>query len=118
MAEYDLSEFIGGDDVYKIKDSVARSAIENMNKIFTNVNVPISSWISDASYADYPYKAVITCQGITSNYFAEVIFDVTEATSGIFAPITNSDTNSVIIYASEIPSNNFNIPIIKCTKVD
>ncbi len=79
---------------------------------FTNVAVAVASWVSSATYTDYPYQATITCTGMDSTYVPSVIFNVTEATSGSFAPVSTSGTDSVIIYANAIPSAAITIPTI------
>lgn len=82
----------------------------------SNVSVAKSAWTSSTTYADYPYQASITVSGCTSNHVPEVIFSVTDAVSGTFAPICVSGTNKVTIYATEKPSANMTIPTIECRK--
>jgi hypothetical protein len=79
---------------------------------FTNVAVAVNSWVSSATYTDYPYQAVISCTGVDSTYIPSVVFDVTEATSGSFAPVSTSGANSITIYANAIPSAAITIPTI------
>ena len=66
-------------------------------KIFTNVSA--SSWVSDSTYANYPYRCDINCVGITADSIVEVIFAMDEATSGNYAPICASSLNTVTIYS-------------------
>jgi hypothetical protein len=40
---------------------------------------------------------------------------MTDATSGIFAPISESDLNKIFVWASEIPDHNV-VVNIKCSK--
>lgn len=80
--------------------------------IFTSVAVAVASWVSSATYTDYPYQAVITCTGMDATYVPSVMFDAVEATSGVFAPVSLSGANSVTIYANAIPSAAITIPTI------
>ena len=82
--------------------------------IFTNVSV--DTWVEDTTYEDYPYRADIPCE-VTSDYVADVTFDIAEATSGNYAPICITGDGIVSIFASEIPSDTIVIPTIKCVKV-
>lgn len=82
----------------------------------SNVTVATSAWVSDSTYADFGFKADITFSGCSSDYFADVVFAPTEAMSGKFAPICETGTNKVTIYASEVPSASITIPTIKVVK--
>ena len=89
----------------------------------TNVQVLTTDWVDESSgggtptYADYPFRADITIQGVTTDYSPDVRFGLDEAVSGIFAPIADTGTNKVMIYASEQPSATVTIPVIICTNV-
>lgn len=89
-----------------------------------DVSVNTNQWVSDNTYAEYPYKATIT---ITTGWpkidtVMEVVFNVSEAVSGNFAPVCNAYVDNSIgvnyvlkveIYAKEIPSSTITIPLIK-----
>lgn len=53
---------------------------------------------------------------MTADYYADVVFDAVNASSGIFAPICSSGVNIVTIWANEIPEETITIPTIKATK--
>lgn len=80
--------------------------------IFNSVSVAVASWVSSATYTDYPYQAVISCMGMDATYVPSVIFDASDATSGIYAPVSLSGANSVTIYANAVPSAAITIPTI------
>lgn len=86
------------------------------SKIFSNVSVATSAWTSDTTYTDYPYKATITCSGVTANHVPTVNFALDDAISGNFAPVALSGTNTVTIYATEKPTSAITIPSIVCVK--
>lgn len=90
------------------------------NKVlsFTNKTVSTSSWASDTTYTDFPYRAAVACEGVTAKHYAEVSFSPADAMSGSFAPVAASYDGGVYIYASEIPAAALTIPTIVCTPVE
>ena len=77
--------------------------------LFTNVTA--SNWVSDNTYSDYGYKCDITCNGITSSSIVHIMFDITEATSGDYAPVCVTSSNTVTIYGKV--NTSITIPTIK-----
>lgn len=63
-------------------------------------NVQASTWVSDSTYSEFPYKCVLTCSGVTANDYAEVVFDVEQASSGTYAPVCETGTNTVTIWSA------------------
>ena len=82
----------------------------------SSISVATTSWASDATYADYGYKATISVSGVTTSYSAQVNFSPTEVISGIFASFTSTGAGVVYVWASEVPSSAINVDII-ATKV-
>ena len=76
--------------------SSAIAGKQNKNLKFENVSA--SSWTSDTEFADYGYKCTIALSGVDSNDYAEVVFGVTEATSGNYAPICRTYNGGVYIW--------------------
>lgn len=74
-------------------------------------DVVANNWVSDATYTDYPYKADLTCQGVTADDIANVMFDGDEAVSGNYAPFCETSTNTVTIYGKS--NTSITIPIIR-----
>lgn len=83
----------------------------------SNISVPTSAWVSDVTYAEYPFRASIPIDGCTVNHIPEITFALADATSGNFAPIADTYDGGVYIYAAEQPSDAITIPTIKLTKV-
>ena len=81
---------------------------------FNNVSVATSAWVSDSTYTDYAYKAVISLNGVTADMFPEVVFLPDDVASGNFAPVVVSAAGSVTIYAKAVPSSAVTIPSIVC----
>ena len=85
-------------------------------KIFSGVSVAASAWVSDSTYAAYPYAASIACPGVTASHVPEVVFGATEAASGNFAPVALSGSGTVKIYAATKPTAAITVQSITCFK--
>mgnify|MGYP000434279702 CR=1 FL=1 len=85
-------------------------------KIFSGVSVAASAWVSDSTYAAYPYAAPIACPGVTASHVPEVVFGATEAASGNFAPVALSGSGTVKIYAATKPTAAITVQSITCIK--
>ena len=73
-----------------------------------------STWTSDSTYADFPYRCDITCSGVTADMYAEVVFDLSQATSGNYAPVCETKSNVVSIWSKTNAS--ITVPTILITK--
>ena len=80
--------------------------------LFSNVSISAASFVSDATYEEYGYRAQITLTGVTASMVPEVIFGLDDAVSGIFAPIVESISGGIYLYASEQPSDATTVPTI------
>lgn len=87
---------------------------EKKKLMFFNQLVAVSSFVSDGTYSDYPYRAAISLSGVTSGMIPEVILGLTDAVSGIFSPVSATYNGGVYIYATDKPSGNITIPTIIC----
>ncbi len=85
-------------------------------KIFSGVSVAASAWVSDSTYAAYPYAASIACPGVTASHVPEVVFGATEAASGNFAPVALSGSGTVKIYAATKLTAAITVQSITCIK--
>ena len=81
----------------------------------TFTDVSASTWVSDTTYTDYPYKCVLTCSGVLATDFAEVVLGVTEAVSGNYAPICLTAADSVTIYSKV--NTTITIPTINIVRI-
>ena len=63
----------------------------------------VVDWESDTTYTSlgFTYKGTIYVNGCTSSHSANVTFDLTTATSGKVAPICETDTDAVYVWAKE-----------------
>ena len=62
-------------------------------------NVSVSNWVADTTYADYAYRAEIANTKITEKSVVSVIYNVTEALSGNYAPVCQTVDGAIYIYS-------------------
>ena len=84
------------------------------DKVLKFTNKTVSSWVSDNTYEDYPYRSDISCSGVTAEMYAEVVFNVAQSTSGKYAPVCETKSNVVSVWSSE--NTSITIPTIIITK--
>nr|DAG79911.1 MAG TPA: hypothetical protein [Caudoviricetes sp.] len=87
-------------------------AADAVKLTFTNTVVEAASFAADETYGDFPYRAAVPLTGAAEAMTPEVVFGVTDAMSGTFAPVAESYAGGVYIYATEIPSAAITIPTI------
>lgn len=78
--------------------------------IYTDINVTQDMYSNDNTYDEYPYTVTINLEQVTFLSFANVVFNIYDATSGNFAPIVETFNGYINIYAKEIVETN--IPTI------
>lgn len=74
-------------------------------------NRGVTTWASDSTYADYPYKGTINITGVTDADGVEVTFSNADATSGNYSPICATFNGGVYIW-SKTQDANIVIPTI------
>lgn len=96
------------------KDAVTaqKLAADAVKLTFTNTTVEAASFAADETYGDFPYRAAVPLMGAAEAMTPEVVFGVTDAMSGTFAPVAESYAGGVYIYAAELPSAAVTIPTI------
>lgn len=82
--------------------------------VATSITISTSSWASNTTYSDYPFRASVAITDVTTSYVPEVIFNMTDATGGNFAPVCETYNGGVYIYAKEKPTATVTIPVIEC----
>ena len=138
--EYKIKQTSGFGQMNIINNYRIPRGTYSANYLQENKSVNKSAWVASSEYSQYPYQAEIDIAslGWLKNRFpvkpvksmdkitADIVFDVREALSGIFAPVcsvvkpASDDENvKVRIYASEDMTNyaydNIIIPTIKLT---
>ena len=90
-------------------------AAEAKPLVFSQKAVDVSAWKEDYTHEDFPYRASVLCNGVTANHFPTVVFYPADAISGNFAPIAETYSNGIYIYAKTKPESTLTIPNIVCT---
>lgn len=122
MAEKVTTPFVAINDFSELEAAVEEGYLVDANLVrkltltFQNKTVRIANWVEDSTYEDYPYRATVSCSGVDANYIPYVNFDVADAISGLFAPVANTASNKVYIYANRIPDSDITIPTIQCIR--
>lgn len=70
------------------------------DKVLKFENVAASSWVSDSTYTDFPFRCDMACTGVTADNFAEVVFSLEQATGGNYAPLCATGTGIVSIWSA------------------
>ena len=84
------------------------------DKVLKFTDLTASSWASDTTYADFPYRCDVATSGVTSSMFAEVVFSLAQASSGDYAPICETKSGAVSVWSKKNVS--ITIPTILITK--
>ena len=103
------------EDAFNNIDQIVEGALNNKgSEAIKFTNITASNWVSDSTYPSFPYRCDITCNNVTSEDYAEVIFDVAQATSGQYSPVCETGNNIVSIWATI--DHSIKIPAIVITK--
>lgn len=73
-----------------------------------------STWVADTTYSDFGYRCDLACSDVTSDMYAEVVFEVAQAASGNYAPICETSSGIVSIWSSV--QDAITVPVIIITK--
>lgn len=100
----------------ELQDLESGVGVELKKLQFNNVVVPASAFLTDATSEDYPFRASVPLEGVLESMIPEVIFGISDATSGNFAPVAETYNGGVYLYASDLPEGTVTIPVIICWK--
>ncbi len=79
-------------------------APDAVRRRFENVSVPVASFVSDTTYADYPYRATVPLAGVIASMVPDVTFSVAALADCDFAPVAECYAGGIYIYASSAPT--------------
>lgn len=91
----------------------AKKADERLDKLEGNapkwleLTLPVSGWTNDSGDTAYPYKYVLTVDGMTASSRADLILDSASIILGVtcgFCNETETDTDSVIFKSTKVPA--------------
>lgn len=100
----------------ELADLEAGTAVELKKLLFTDTSVPVSAFVADSTYQDYPFRAAIALTGVLDTMIPEVVLAVADAIDGNFAPVAATYNGGVYLYAASVPESAITIPTIICWK--
>lgn len=100
----------------ELADLEAGTGVELKKLQFNDVSVPMSNFVADTTYEDYPFRATVPLVGVLESMIPEVIFGLSDAISGLFAPIAETYNGYVYLYATDAPEADVTVPVIICWK--
>lgn len=89
-------------------------APDAVRRRFENVSVPVASFVSDTTYADYPYRATIPLAGVIASMVPDVTFSIAALADCEFAPVAECYAGGIYIYASSAPTAAVLIDSVVC----
>lgn len=92
----------------------AGTGVELAKLKFEDTTVEASAFASDTTYEDYPYRAAVELEAVTSGMTPEVVFPVAALADNDFAPVAECYTGGIYIYAADMPESDITIPTIIC----
>lgn len=87
-------------------------AADAVKLTFSSTSVPAASFVSDSTYTDFPYRAAVALTGVSSSMIPEVVFGVSDAMSGNYAPVAEAYDGGIYLYAAAVPDAAITIPTI------
>ena len=112
------NKYLDEDDVVYLTTDIktlSDVAYEKKKLVFNNIRVATSSFVSDLTYDDYPYRASIALTNVTDSMYPQVAFNLIDAICGIYAPISETYNGGTYIYANQIPEATSSITIDEVT---
>lgn len=94
----------------------AGTAVELKKLVFANTTVPVSAFVADSTYQDYPFRAAVALENVLSSMIPNVVYSVAALTDNNFAPVAECYNGGVYIYADSKPTNPVAIDTIICWK--
>lgn len=100
----------------ELSDLEAGTAVELKKLTFADTTVPVSAFVADSTYQDYPFRAAVTLANVIASMIPNVVYSVAALTDNNFAPVAECYNGGVYIYADSKPTNPVAIDTIICWK--
>lgn len=76
-------------------------------------NVATSAWTRDTTtYPDYPYKATLSCPGVTTAHFVQVCFAPEHVINYVPAPVCQAGKDTVTVWMMIDPGASITVPTV------
>ena len=108
------SDTIGSGSATYLTAATAAATYQTKRITFTNTSVAANAWTQQATptYAEFPYRAAITLSGCTAAMYPDVTLAVDDANSGEYAPVAESYSGGIYLYARSARTAAITIPTI------
>ncbi len=100
----------------ELADLEAGTAVELKKLTFADTTVPVSAFVADSTYQDYPFRAAVTLANVIASMIPNVVYSVAALTDNNFAPVAECYNGGVYIYSDSKPSAPVKIDTIICWK--
>ncbi len=100
----------------ELADLEAGTAVELKKLTFADTTVPVSAFVANSTYQDYPFRAAVTLANVIASMIPNVVYSVAALTDNNFAPVAECYNGGVYIYADSKPSAPVAIDTIICWK--
>lgn len=112
-SEVDLSDYLTSEEIAEIY-ATSDMLEAKQDKSIKYTDLTADTWVSDSTYPDFPWRCDVTCEGVTGEMYADVVFNLAQSLSGSYAPVCETRTDAVSVWSSENIS--ITIPTILITK--
>ena len=104
--------------ITEIRDAVNRRGNTQTTRV-TNVSIPASSWATDTTFTDYPYKAVLSITGVTADMECKTLLPdhTNPELQYLFAPWVNTGAGTLEVWANSKPTATIKIELITFEEV-
>ena len=104
--------------ITEIRDAVNRRGNTQTTRV-TNVLIPASSWATDTTFTDYPYKATLQITGITADMECKTFLPdhADPELAYLFAPWVNTGAGTLDVWANSKPTVTVKIELITFEEV-
>lgn len=104
--------------ITEIRDAVNRRGNTQTTRV-TNVLIPASSWATDTTFTDYPYKAVLSITGVTADMECKTFLPdhTNPELQYLFAPWVNTGAGTLEVWANSKPTATIKIGLITFEEV-
>lgn len=73
-----------------------------------------AAFVYTNTYPEFPFRAIVPLEGVKATMIPLVTYGLTEAISGMYAPIANTFDGGIHLYATNEPTGSITIPTIVC----
>ena len=73
-----------------------------------------AAFVYTNTYPEFPFRAIVPLEGVKATMIPLVTYGLTEAISGMYAPIANTFDGGIHLYATNEPTGPITVPTIVC----